>query len=111
LSYTKPRFTLEEKLEGAAPDAIDLVSRLARFNPTERLTAEQALEHPYVQQFHDAAKEAQGAGIIELVLSDSEKHPIRDYRNQIYKEGLVSIDGGMGKRSPKIEARSPPEQK
>jgi mitogen-activated protein kinase 15 len=107
LSYTKPRFTLEEKLEGAAPDAIDLVSKLVRFNPTERLTAEQALEHPYVQQFHDLAKEPQGAGIIELALSDSEKHSIRDYRNQIYREGLVSIDGGMGRRSP---ARTPADQ-
>jgi mitogen-activated protein kinase 15 len=64
-----------------------------------------------VQQFHCIAKEPRGSGLIELALSDAEKHSIREYRNQIYREGIRSIDGGMGKRRPKIKARSLPEQK
>ena len=31
------------------PDAVDLVTKLLVFNPARRLTAEQALRHPYVK--------------------------------------------------------------
>ena len=31
------------------PDAVDLVTKLLVFNPTRRLTADQALRHPYVK--------------------------------------------------------------
>ncbi|CAN8062230.1 unnamed protein product [Agarophyton chilense] len=42
----------------ANPDAIDLMEKLLKFNPDKRMTAEQALEHPYVREFHDAEFEA-----------------------------------------------------
>ncbi|KAI0564811.1 Mitogen-activated protein kinase 5 MPK5 [Gracilaria domingensis] len=37
----------------ANPHAIDLMERLLKFNPDKRLTAEEALEHPYLKEFHD----------------------------------------------------------
>jgi mitogen-activated protein kinase 15 len=98
LSYTKPRLSLDEKLEGAPMDAIDLVRHLICFNPEDRFTAEQCLEHPFVQQFHDPAKETTAANPIVLSLSESEKHSIRDYRNQIYREAVTPADSGTRKR-------------
>jgi casein kinase II subunit alpha len=39
--------TEENKMLADAPDAIDLVDKLLRYDPAERLTARQAMEHPY----------------------------------------------------------------
>lgn len=39
--------TEENKNLADAPDAIDLVDKLLRYDPAERLTARQAMEHPY----------------------------------------------------------------
>ena len=38
---------------GADPAALDLVKKLMTFNPEKRLTAEEALKHPYLQVLHD----------------------------------------------------------
>ena len=45
---TRTPKTLRDLLVGAPPDAIDLLEKLMVFNPDKRLTAEQALRHPYV---------------------------------------------------------------
>ena len=38
-------------------DALDLIKNLLKFNAKDRLTAEQALEHKYVRDFHDKKDE------------------------------------------------------
>jgi mitogen-activated protein kinase 15 len=86
------RATLEERMGAAPPDAIDLVRRLVAFNPANRMTAEEALEHPFVAQFHAPSKEVVAARMVTMALSDAEPHSIRDYRNQIYREAVVSPD-------------------
>lgn len=37
----------------SAPDRLDLLENLLAFNPARRLTVEQALEHPYLNLYHD----------------------------------------------------------
>lgn len=108
LSYSKPRMYLEEKLEGAPPDAIDLIRKLIAFNPTERPTAEQCLEHPYVAQFHYPAKEIAATEKVTMVLEDSEKHTIRDYRNQIYREAVTPTDSGKRRSRPASKTKNHP---
>lgn len=103
LSYSRPKMTLEEKLDGAPPDAIDLVRQLITFSPMKRPTAEQCLNHPYVAQFHSPAKEVAATFKADMVLKDSEKHTVRDYRTQIYKEAVTPADTGKRRvRNAKI---------
>ena len=54
-------------------DAIDLMMQLLRFNPDDRLTAEQALEHRYVAQFHDPAVERKASKCVQVPIDDNEK--------------------------------------
>lgn len=37
--------------------AIDLLSKMLCFDPSKRISCEQALEHPYLQVWHDPADE------------------------------------------------------
>lgn len=46
-----PRRTLKDLLPEVSEKALDLISNLIVFNPTQRLTAIEALEHPYVAEW------------------------------------------------------------
>lgn len=52
-----PRITLEQVMPNSPPDARDFVSKLLRFEPTKRLSADEALSHPYLAEFRDPASE------------------------------------------------------
>ncbi|KAL8404221.1 hypothetical protein RB594_009179 [Gaeumannomyces avenae] len=41
----------------ANPDALDLLDHMLAFDPSSRISVEQALEHPYLQIWHDASDE------------------------------------------------------
>ena len=43
--------------------AIDLMERMLQFNPAKRITVEDALQHPYLQQLHDPASELSAPGM------------------------------------------------
>jgi serine/threonine protein kinase len=51
------RIELASLMKDACPAAIDLVTRLLQFDPADRLTAAEALEHPYVAEFRDEESE------------------------------------------------------
>ena len=56
----------------------------AQFDPNKRITAEEALRHPYVAQFHNPAEEPSAPSIITIPINDNTKA-----RNQI-TSNLVS---------------------
>ena len=41
----------------ANPDALDLLNHMLAFDPSSRISVEEALEHPYLQIWHDASDE------------------------------------------------------
>lgn len=43
---------LHQYFPSASDDALDLLHSLLQFNPNKRLTAEEALSHPYLQQYY-----------------------------------------------------------
>mmetsp|Transcript_26656 Transcript_26656/g.67792 ORF Transcript_26656/g.67792 Transcript_26656/m.67792 type:complete len:389 (+) Transcript_26656:140-1306(+) len=67
-------------------DAIDLLMLLLRFNPDERVSAEQALDHPYVAQFHDPAVERKANKCVQVPIDDNDKKNTSVYRDFLYKE-------------------------
>ena len=51
LEKKKPR-PLETLFKGANPLAIDLLSKLLKFDPSKRITIEEALAHQYLKELH-----------------------------------------------------------
>ncbi|KAK8396499.1 hypothetical protein O3P69_005503 [Scylla paramamosain] len=82
---TRTPKTLRDLLVGAPPDAIDLLEKLMVFNPDKRLTAEQALRHPYVARFHNAANEPCLARAVVPCLRDDVQLSVDIYRNKLYE--------------------------
>ncbi len=51
----KPKMSSRTRYPGADPKAIDLLNRLLAFDPQKRISAEQAIEHPYLVDVRDIA--------------------------------------------------------
>ena len=50
LKYRQKK-TLEDLVPNVPKDAMDLLRKLLQFNPEKRLTADEALMHPYVRKY------------------------------------------------------------
>ncbi|XP_033123707.1 extracellular signal-regulated kinase 2-like isoform X2 [Anneissia japonica] len=79
------RQTFEDILPDAPADAIDLLAKLLPFNPDKRLTAEQALAHPYVARFHNPDEEISLDYDVVPPLDDDVQLSINEYREKLYE--------------------------
>ncbi|XP_009469933.1 PREDICTED: mitogen-activated protein kinase 15 [Nipponia nippon] len=83
---TRQRVTFEEILPSSTPlPALDLLKKLLVFNPDKRLTAEEALQHPYVKRFHCPAREPSLDYDVILPLGDDIQLSVAEYRNKLYE--------------------------
>lgn len=84
------RFGHQKKLKDIFPtitnEAADLLDKLLQFNPKKRITAEEALRHPYVAQFHNPQDEPSCPRNITIPINDNTKYTIDDYRQTLYTE-------------------------
>lgn len=77
----------------AAEDALDLLHGLLQFNPTKRVTAEEALQHPYVLQFsnpdfepsYNKKYKEKFLGLIGDFNRHKEALKLEDYEGRLYK--------------------------
>ena len=53
----KQKYGFTQLFKGASKEALDFLRKTLEFNPSKRLTVEQALKHPFVRQFHNPAEE------------------------------------------------------
>uniref|UniRef100_A0A5F8G9T4 Mitogen-activated protein kinase 15 n=1 Tax=Monodelphis domestica TaxID=13616 RepID=A0A5F8G9T4_MONDO len=67
------------------PEALDLLERLLVFDPEKRLTADEALRHPYVKRFHCPAKEPALDYEVTLPVDDGVQLSVMEYRNRLYR--------------------------
>lgn len=59
-----------------------------QFNPNKRLSAADALKHPYVAQFHNPDDEPSCGRVITIPINDNHKYSIQEYRDKLYSEIL-----------------------
>ncbi|KAF0773677.1 mitogen-activated protein kinase 1 [Aphis craccivora] len=53
----KPKIAFSKLYPTADPKALDLLDKMLTFNPHNRITVEEALAHPYLEQYYDPADE------------------------------------------------------
>ncbi|XP_050187100.1 mitogen-activated protein kinase 15 isoform X2 [Myiozetetes cayanensis] len=83
---SRQRVTFEEIFPPSTPlPALDLLKKLLVFNPDKRLTAEEALQHPYVNRFHCPSREPSLDYNVVLPLGDDVQLSVADYRNKLYE--------------------------
>ena len=88
--------------------AIDLLLKLLVFNPKKRLTAEEALEHPYVADFHNLEEEIICDHKIDIPLDDNNKFTKEEYRQKLYD---VVLKGKIEIRRQILEAMKKEKEK
>jgi mitogen-activated protein kinase 1/3 len=77
--------SLDKMFPAASHQAIDLLTKLLVFDPKKRLTAEQALEHPYMQELHDPEDEPVCAAVFDFGF-EKEATSVEEYRDLIWSE-------------------------
>ncbi|CAN6643567.1 mitogen-activated protein kinase Fus3p [Trichomonascus vanleenenianus] len=57
----KKKVPFAQLFPNANPLAVDLLEKMLTFNPAKRITVEEALQHPYLEAYHDAEDEPTAA--------------------------------------------------
>ena len=83
LKAIKPsKITIEDHFVGVDPQALDLIRKMLVFSPQKRITAKDALEHPYFSEYHDPSDEPlypnKDQMIKELEASDASVEKLRE---------------------------------
>lgn len=94
---------LDAMFPSASSEALDLLSKLLQFNPEKRISAEEALRHPYCAQFHNPTDEPIASGLISIPIDDNTKYSITEYRDRLYLE-IVKRKKEIRRRQKQKEA-------
>eukprot|EP00917_Polyrhabdina_sp_WS-2016_P026131 GHVP01056117.1.p1 GENE.GHVP01056117.1~~GHVP01056117.1.p1 ORF type:complete len:474 (-),score=68.11 GHVP01056117.1:497-1918(-) len=87
-SCTIPEKTksFKEIFKNAPENSLDLLSLLLQFSPDKRISAEDAMKHPFVNEFHNPDDEPVCDRIITIPIDDNQKFNVDDYRQKVYSE-------------------------
>jgi len=105
LPDVEPR-SLQSMYPNASEDAIDLLRKLLMFNPEHRITAEQALEHPYLSQFHNSDEEPSCDKEIKIPIDDNKKLSVAAYREELYTSIIKVAVVNKEKRAKKPKKKA-----
>jgi len=79
------RYSLDEMMKNCCDDGISLVKALLVLNPHNRLTAKEAIRHPYVSRFQYASAEMDLHMDVVPPLKDHVRYDVDQYRNSLYE--------------------------
>ncbi|XP_045417256.1 mitogen-activated protein kinase 15 isoform X2 [Lemur catta] len=83
---SRPRQMLDAILPpDTPPEALDLLRLLLVFAPDKRLSAAQALQHPYVQRFHCPGRDRTPEADVQLPVHEGVQLSATEYRNRLYQ--------------------------
>lgn len=91
----RERIPLASKFRNADPEAIDLMEKMLVFDPKKRITAAEALAHPYLAPYHDPSDEPVADERFDWSFNDADL-PVDTWKVMMYSEILdfhnVDID-------------------
>ena len=69
---------------------LNLLGRLLQFNPNKRINVLEALEHPYVADFHEqyAESEIECEKPIQLHINENAKYTVKEYKQKLFDDLL-----------------------
>jgi len=97
---TRLRWTT--KFPHASAEALDLLYQLLHIDPAKRITAIDALAHPYVATFHDESVERSAAQEVTVPIADTEKKSTAVYRERLYHE-VTKAKRGAAPQPPRSD--------
>ena len=82
--------TLDTRFVNCNPEAVDLMKKMLVFDPKKRIAVENALEHPYLEQFRQADDEptTDPVSIFDFEI-EREVLTMRELKDMIYEEILL----------------------
>jgi len=83
-----PSNPVEMTFEEEGPELVDILQLALQWNPGKRITAVEALTHPYVAAFSNPDDEPSFGRKVHLTLPDSEQFSPSTYRDQIYADAV-----------------------
>lgn len=106
----RKRVKLEHLYPKAPKDAIDLLTKLLTFDPAKRLTASQALAHPYLKQFHNDHDEPTLREPIKISFDDNQRFSVKTYRDSLYKK-IIEKRKELRRRKKELKEKRRAEDK
>ncbi|KAJ2970374.1 hypothetical protein NUW54_g12742 [Trametes sanguinea] len=82
----KRKVPFEKLIPTADPQAVDLLEKLLKFDPAERITVVDALEHPWLSAYHDVSDEPECPTKFERWREIEELETLPQFRDAIWNE-------------------------
>ncbi|KAJ2847933.1 MAPK protein hog1 [Coemansia brasiliensis] len=77
------------------PLAVDLLEKMLVFDPRKRITAAEALAHPYLETYHDEADEPVAETVFDWSFNDADL-PVEEWKVMMYNEILDFLNVSEG---------------
>ncbi|KAG6821192.1 hypothetical protein H0H93_004012 [Arthromyces matolae] len=82
----KKKIPFRKILPAADPQALDLLAKMLAFDPSDRITVPEALEHPWLASYHDESDEPECPQKFEKWRLIEELETLEDYRTALWNE-------------------------